>query len=110
MSQVRIIGIFATLLLSTNSSYVNANSMYAGTVDQSFRNCAAKAMQQRDQNAASIIVNNRDLTAAELDHDHSTRQRQYRMKLSDSKSGEFIGDVTCKLSKVGEIISAAFDR
>lgn len=107
MSHLLTTGILTTLILT--ATLLSANSAQATTVDQSFRSCAAKAMQQRDQNAARIVVDNRELSSAELDHDHSSRQLQYRMKLTDSRSGELIGDVTCKLSRVGEIISAAFD-
>ncbi len=103
----RTTGIFTTLLLS--ATLLGANSAHAATVEQNFRSCAVKAMQQRDQNAAKIVVNNRDLSSAELDHDHSSRQSQYRMKLTNSRSGEFLGEVTCRLNRVGEIISAAFD-
>ena len=107
MSYLRTTGVFTTLLLTAN--LLSANSASAATVDQSFRSCAAKAMQQRDQSAMKIVVNNRDLSTSELDHDHSSLQRQYRMKLTNSRSGEFLGEVTCKLNRVGEIISAAFD-
>jgi len=107
MSYLRTTGIFTTLLLTAN--LLSANSANAATVDQNFRSCAAKAMQQRDQNAAKIVVNNRDLSPAELNHAHTSRQLQYRMNLTDSRSGKFLGKVSCKLSQVGEVISAVFE-
>lgn len=108
MSHLRTTGIFTTLLLTATS--VSAKSANAAEVDQSFRSCAAKAMQQRDQSAMRIVVDNRDLSSADLDHDQSKLQQQYRMKLTNSRSGEFLGEVTCKLNRVGEIVSAAFVR
>ncbi|MFT6409175.1 MAG: hypothetical protein ACJAQ6_002600 [Arenicella sp.] len=102
MSYLRIISVIAVFSF-------NFSSAYALSADKDLQRCASAALQERKLSALVISVDNTGLTKKDLDHDISSRTRQYRMQLANSVSGEDLGSVTCTLNSLGELISSAFD-
>ncbi|MFQ3243742.1 MAG: hypothetical protein ACI9SP_000367 [Arenicella sp.] len=103
MSYFRIIGVLSVFLF-------NFSSVHATSADKDLQRCASAALQERGQSAKSISVNNSGLTQSDLDHDLSGRKLQYRMHLANTVSGEDLGEVTCTMNSLGELVSAVFDR
>jgi len=103
MSYFRIIGVLSVFLF-------NFSSVHAAGADKDLQRCASAALQERGQSAKSISVNNSGLSQKDLDHDISSRTLQYRMRLANNTSGEDLGNVTCTLNSLGELVSAVFDR
>ena len=102
MSYFRTIGVSTVLLL-------NISNVYATSADNDLQRCASAALQDRQQSANIISVNNSGLTKYDLDHDMSGRTLQYRMRVVNNVSGEYLGSVTCTLSNLGDLISSVFD-
>jgi hypothetical protein len=103
MSYFRIISLVTVFLF-------NFSSVYAASADKDLQRCASAALQERGQLAKSISVGNSGQSQKDLDHDISSRTLQYRMRLANSVSGENLGEVTCTLNSLGELVSAVFDR
>jgi hypothetical protein len=103
MSYFRSISVVAVFLF-------HFPSVYAASADKDLQRCASAALQERGQLAKSISVGNGGLSQKDLDHDTSSRTLQYRMRLANTASGEDLGEVTCTLNSLGELVSAVFDR
>ena len=102
MSYLRTIAISTIALLS-------AASANATNLDRDFQRCASAALKDSDRTVSVINVANKDLTPAELDHSFSAHTAEYRMRVTNPASGEDLGNVTCTISRSGDLLSAFFD-
>lgn len=102
MSHLRTIVIFTVALL--NVAAANATNL-----DRDFQRCASAALKDSDRSVSVINVENEGLTSGELDHSYSTRTAEYRMRVTNPESGKDIGNITCTISRAGDVLSAFFN-
>jgi len=88
-------------------SIFTASGTVSANVDEDFKSCAAKALEQQKMFPTSIIVDNDTQSSQALDHSSSTHYTKYKMAVK-TKSGKKLGAVTCTFDSSGEIQTAHF--
>ena len=103
MSTKRIV-IGATLaglsLISSASAFAN--------LDSQFSQCAITALQAKSMDAEKISVDLPTNSVAFMDHDSSSQSRTLKMNLENSKSGEFLGSISCRVNSEGNVESVRY--
>ena len=85
-------------------------STHASTdLDLELSRCAEAALATQQVSVKKIRVETPTDDAALMDHDLSQRVTEYRMRIASDISGQELGNVTCRISKSGEVTSAKFD-
>jgi len=103
MSTKRIVisaAIAGISLLSTASAFAS--------LDSQFSQCAVTALQAKSMGAEKISVDLPTNSVASMDHDTSKSSRTLKMNLENSKSGEFIGSISCRVNSEGTVESVRY--
>lgn len=94
-----LLGAAATLIFSTTSS-ANLNTQ--------FSQCANTALESQSASARKISVELPSNQAKAMDHAQSSEFREFKMELVNSKSGQKLGVVSCRVNKEGQIESVQY--
>ena len=103
MSTKRII-VGATI---TGLSLLSSVSAFA-SLDSQFSQCAATALQAKSMGAEKISVDLPTNSVASMDHDTSSESRTLKMNLENSKSGEFLCSISCRVNSEGNVESVRY--
>lgn len=87
-------------LLSSGSAFA--------TLDTQFSSCAAKAIESQNFTAKKIVVDLPSNQAQAMDHDVSSKYREFKMAIKNTASGEELGKITCRVNQSGHVQSATY--
>ncbi len=89
-----------TALVFNNTSFANLNTQ--------FSQCANTALESHNTSTKKISVRLPSTEVQAMDHDQSSRFREFKMQLVNSKSGKELGVVRCRVNKKGQIESVQY--
>ena len=84
-------------------------NVQATSVDSDMQRCASAALAQKHTSYQNMTIQSNGLSKADLDHDAYIGKTTYRMDLYDVASGASVGEVTCAVSKQGDLLKVKFE-
>lgn len=97
-----------TSIIAASLTTIIASATANASLDTQFSSCAAKAIESKSIIAKKISVELPSSRAAEMDHDSSSKFREYKMGLINPKSGEELGQISCRVNQAGKVESVTY--